>query len=314
MQLSRRNAILALNAAMLPLGHAAPNVAKSTTPYVHRYRSRMVEIADTRLEVLEAGEGPTTFVCTHPYFDARAPFPAGGLTEALAAAGHVFYVCPRGTAGSAQESRREKLTLAQLADDMQEVRQKLAIRKWVPAGSSTGGMTALLYGLRYPGSTRGLILSSTVPSYRFSENPGSLYNPENPAFKELAIIQKRGNDAAYARAKMLASLHNKSVLNLVLQNTKIQHERESVDDEEVGTNKWDEEAHLGMIAVPTLIVAGRFDVPVGSLDPSLEILKSINGSEYAIMNGSGHFPYDEEPERYKQVIADFSRRRLDPVS
>jgi len=113
---------------------------------------------------------------------------------------------------------------------------------------------------------------------------------------------------------MVASLHNKSVLDLVLQNTKIQHERESVDDEEVVTRKWDEESNLAQIAVPTLIVAGRFDVPVGSLEPSLKILMSVNGSEYAIMNGSGHFPYDEEPERYKQVIADFSRRRLDPVS
>ena len=314
MQLSRRNVILALNAALLPLGCAAPDVRKTTTPYVHRFRSRMVEISDTRLEVLESGEGPTTFVCSHPYFDASGPFPAGGLTEALAAAGRVFYVCPRGTAGSAKEDRRERLTLAQLVDDMQEVRQKLAIKKWVATGSSTGGMTALLYGLRYPGSTSGLILSSTVPSYHFLENPGSLYNPDNPTFKELAAIEKTGDDTAYARAKMVASLHNKSVLDLVLQNTKIQHERESVDDEEVVTRKWDEESNLAQIAVPTLIVAGRFDVPVGSLEPSLKILMSVNGSEYAIMNGSGHFPYDEEPERYKQVIADFSRRRLDPVS
>jgi proline iminopeptidase len=306
--------ILTLNAALLSLGHAEPNVIKNTNPYVHRFRSRLVEISDTRLEVLEAGAGPTTFACTHPYFDASGPFPAGGLTEALASAGRVFYVCPRGTAGSAKESRREKLTLAQLVDDMQEVRQKLAIAKWVPAGSSTGGMTAMLYGLRYPDSTRGLILSSTVPSYRFLENPGSLYNPDNPTFKELAAIEKTGDDAAYARAKMVASLHNTTVLDLVLQNTRIQHDRESVDDEEVGTNKWNEERNLGKIAVPTLIVAGRFDAPVGSLEPSLKMLKSINGSEYAIMNGSGHFPYDEEPERYRQVIADFSRRRLDPGS
>jgi proline iminopeptidase len=312
MPLSRRNMLLALNAAMLPLGQATPGVKQTATPYVHRFRSRMVEIADTRLEVLEAGEGPTTFACTHPYFDASGPFPAGGLTEALAAAGRVFYVCPRGTAGSAKEQRREKLTLSQLADDMQAVRQALAIKTWVPAGSSTGGMTALLHGLRYPDSTAGLILSSTVPSYRFSESPSSLYNPANPAFKELAALEKKNNDAAYARAKMLASLHNKSVLDLVLQNTRIQHERESVDDEEIGTDKWDEESNLGKITAPTLIIAGRFDVPVGSLDPSFKILKSINGSEYAIMNGSGHFPYDEEPERYQQVIADFSRRRLDP--
>jgi hypothetical protein len=38
---------------------------------------------------------------------------------------------------------------------------------------------------------------------------------------------------------------------------------------------------------------------------------AIKTSEYAIMNNSGHFPYDEEPERYRQVIEDFTRRCLD---
>ena len=311
MPISRRELILALNAAMLPLGHTAPTGAKTGTPYAHRFRSRMIEISDTRLEVLEAGEGPTTFVCTHPYFDAVAPFPAGGLTEALAAAGRTFYVCPRGTAESASEHRREKLTLNQLADDMHEVRKKLGVVRWVPAGSSTGGMTALVYGLRYPDSTKGLILSSAVPSYRFVEDPGSLYNPNNPTFKELAAIQETGNGVEYARAKMAASLHNRKVIDLVLQNTKIQEERESVDDEEVIDRKWDEEANLAKISVPTLIVAGRFDAPVGSLAPSLKMLAAIKSSEYAIMNSSGHFPYDEEPDRYKQVIAEFSRRCFD---
>ena len=110
---------------------------------------------------------------------------------------------------------------------------------------------------------------------------------------------------------MVASLHNQSVIDLVLQNTKIAHERESVDDEEIATRKWDEEDNLSKITVPTLIVAGRFDVPVGSLKPSLTILSAIKSSEYAIMNASGHFPYDEEPGRYKRVIAEFTRRCLD---
>src|SRR6202042_3363246 len=112
-------------------------------------------LSDTQLEILEAGEGPTTFVCTHPYFDVSAPFPAGGLTEALASAGRTLYGCPRGTANSADEPRREKLTLSQLADDTEAIRQELGIQKWVPAGSSTGGMTAMVYGIRYPNSTRG---------------------------------------------------------------------------------------------------------------------------------------------------------------
>jgi proline iminopeptidase len=303
--------MIALSSSMLPVGRALANARRTALPYTHRFRSRLVDLSDTRLEILEAGNGPTTFVCTHPYFDASGPFPAGGLTEALASAGRTLYVCPRGTAKSADEHRREKLTLDQLADDMEEVRRKLGIDKWVPAGSSTGGMTAMLYGIRYPKYTRGLILSSTAASYHFCEDPGSLYNPDNPTFKALAAIQKTGSDVEYARAWIAASLHNQSVIDLVMQNTKVARERESVDDEEVVARKWDKEDDLAGITVPTLIVAGRFDAPVGSLKPSLTILDAIKTSEYAIMNSSGHFPYDEEPERYQQVIEDFTRRCLD---
>src|SRR5271156_5504311 len=105
MLMSRRLLIMALSAC-LPLGRASANVRRTAMPYTHRFRSRMIDLSDTRLEVLEAGKGPTTFVCTHPYFDASGPFPAGGLTEALASAGRTLYVCPRGTAASAEEHRR----------------------------------------------------------------------------------------------------------------------------------------------------------------------------------------------------------------
>lgn len=314
MPISRRELITVGSAGIFALSGSRAAAAKASTGYTHHFRSKMVEISDTRLEVLEAGSGKTTFVCTHPYLDASGPFPAGGLTEALARAGRTFYVCPRGTAGSASESRPEKLTLSQLADDMEEVRERLGVEKWVPVGSSTGGMTALQSGIRYPNATKGLVLSCTAASYRFLEGPGTLYNPANPTYQRLARIREATRAGPeYERAQIEASLHNTKVLDLVMQNVKIQKERAKADFEEVATHKWDVEPFLSGIRAATLIIAGRFDAQAGSLEPSFTMLRAIDGSEYAIMNSSGHFPFDEEPERYQQVIADFTKRRFDTL-
>jgi proline iminopeptidase len=308
--LSRRALLLAVNAALLPQMPALSMPMDTRTPYTHRFRSHLIEISDTRLEVLEAGSGTATFVCSHPYVDAHAPFPNGGLTEALAGIGRTFYVCPRGTAGSASETRPSKLTFSQLVDDIEAVRQKLGIRNWVAVGSSTGGMTALQYGLRYPDSARGLILNCTAASYHFVDSPSSFYNPANPVFQQLERLRKTGSSVDYARAKLAASLHNGGVIDLVLQNATIQDQRAAVDVDEIVIKKWDVEAALPNIAVPTLIIAGRFDAGVGTLEPSMRILKAIKTAEYAVMNGSGHYPYDEEPARFKQVVTEFSQRHF----
>ena len=283
--------------------------------YTHRFRSRIIGIADTKIEVLEAGTGKTHFICTHPYFDGSGSHPAGGLTEALARAGRTFYVCPRDTASSDRESRVEKLTMSQLADDIEEVRRKLDIEKWVFVGSSTGGATALIYAIRYPEQTSGLILNCTVPSHRFMDSPATLFNPDNPLFKQLEEIElESGGGPRWVRALMIASLHNQDALQMVLDSNKISKSRLAAIYDELAVRKWDVEPFLKDIRAPTLVIAGRFDVPVGTLDPSFTILRNIVGSEYAIMNNSGHYPYDEEPTRFREVVQDFTTRRLDVLA
>jgi pimeloyl-ACP methyl ester carboxylesterase len=43
---------------------------------------------------------------------------------------------------------------------------------------------------------------------------------------------------------------------------------------------------------------------------SHKILVGIAGSELAVMNHSGHFPFEEEPAEFRRVVADFVQRRV----
>jgi pimeloyl-ACP methyl ester carboxylesterase len=170
------------------------------------FQSHIIDISDTSLEVLEAGHGPGPFVCTHPYFDATGPHPGGDLTQSLASIGKTLYICPRGTGRSAPESRPEKLTISQLVDDLEAIRRKLKIERWVPVGHSTGGFTALEFAVRHPDAISGLMLICTAPSYRFLENPASLYNPENSVHKTLASIQMETHGGEEWRRAWLAGI------------------------------------------------------------------------------------------------------------
>jgi proline iminopeptidase len=168
---------------------------------VHEFGSERVDIGETVLEVLEAGEGPVTFACTHPYVDASGPQPAGGLSDALADAGRTFYVAPRGTVRSDPEERPEKLGMHQTVDDLEALRRALGVERWVVSGTSTGGMTALEYGLRYPESVSGLVCIGGAASWRFLEDPGCIYNPEHPEAwrEEEARLALDGSEQANKR-------------------------------------------------------------------------------------------------------------------
>jgi proline-specific peptidase len=68
---------------------------------------------------------------------------------------------------------------------------------------------------------------------------------------------------------------------------------------------WDRRARLSEIAVPTLILGGRYD-EMGI--PAQETLNAgISGSRLHIFENSSHTPHAEEPEEYRRIVGDFLR-------
>ncbi len=118
--------------------------------YKNTFRSQLVELDDTTLEVWEGGEGPVTFAACHAYRASSSEHPGGGLTEALANIGRTFWICGRDVGRSSPEPRDDKLTMRVFADDLEKVRVALGIEAWIPTGSSTGATVALMNALKPP--------------------------------------------------------------------------------------------------------------------------------------------------------------------
>jgi proline iminopeptidase len=274
--------------------------------YRHTFSSSLVEIEDAELEVWEGGEGPVTFVASHPYRANSNPHPGGSLSEALASVGRTFWICGRDVGRSTPERREEKLTMHALADDTEQVRRALGIEAWIPAGTSTGGVVALLQGLDHPQGVQALVLIGTGSSWRFIQEPYSIYNPRNPVFQRLARLEESDHAGdAWRRAMLEASVYNQDVVDTLMEEIEIHRPRLEAIRKEIVDDAWDDSQRLGAIRVPTLVVNGRYDWQSGSLHPAFELVEGIPTSQLALLNYSGHMPYAEEPEAFEYAVRHF---------
>jgi pimeloyl-ACP methyl ester carboxylesterase len=66
---------------------------------------------------------------------------------------------------------------------------------------------------------------------------------------------------------------------------------------------WNIEPRLGEIAVPTLIVSGRYDEATPAQQQRLK--DGIRGSQWTMLEHSAHLTFVEEPDRYREVLTSF---------
>lgn len=75
----------------------------------------------------------------------------------------------------------------------------------------------------------------------------------------------------------------------------------------VGTIRdWDVIARLSEIALPTLVLAGRYDECVP--EHMWEMHQRIAGSRFELFESSAHMPFIEEPDKFDAVMRDFLRQ------
>jgi L-proline amide hydrolase len=67
--------------------------------------------------------------------------------------------------------------------------------------------------------------------------------------------------------------------------------------------EWNVEPRLGEIAVPTLILSGRYDEATPAQQQRLH--EGTPGSRWTVLEHSAHLTFMEEPDRYREVLMSF---------
>ena len=263
-----------------------------------------------------AGSGPI-LVCHPggPGASGRYFGDLGGLAQQFT----VVRLDPRGTGGSDPPADGSYL-LEDYAADLNALRAHLGVERLNLLGHSHGGFVAMVYAATYPEQTGRLILLGTLARFGDEQRAEKARllaeKAADPAFAD-AVEARRARDAGEfgGRAELMALLAR----DFGLYFTRLgDAEREFIGSafadafnldaltafNETVVPTFDLRPLLGRIGAPTLVLAGAGDYMAG-VGSAEEIACGIAGSRLEIIQGAGHFPWVEEPERVRAAIAAF---------
>ena len=227
----------------------------------------------------------------------------------------LIYYDHRGNGRSPRPDDFSQLTHATWADDADELRQALGFEKWIVLGESYGGVLALEYVLRYGEHVQGLVLCSTTPAYDYadvafervkvrgtSEQVDVLQRtmsgpvPDDQALEEAVHIVMpmyvyQGTetlmDRLFGDVRFCASAFNRAFLELLPE--------------------YDVRARLSEITAPTLAVSGQHDWLCPPENGVAPFTGAMRDARAAVFERSGHFPFAEEAEPFRQTLLEWAR-------
>ncbi len=220
--------------------------------------------------------------------------------EALARNHAVVLHDHRGT-GQSSPSRID-YSVEQMAGDLIELLDHLAIGKADFVGHSTGGAICQVLGIDHPGRVASLVLSATWTAadgyfrrlFELRADVLRAMGPEAYARASLMFMRPpawiRDHDATQSE-EVAAMVANFPVPEVMLSRI-------------AALLEFDRRADLGRISAPTLVVGARDDM-VTPIYYSEELARLIPGAETAILEFGGHFFPVSEAEAFRRLLLEF---------
>ncbi|MBM3572094.1 MAG: alpha/beta hydrolase [Alphaproteobacteria bacterium] len=187
----------------------------------------------------------------------------------------------------------------------------LGIDRFVPVGSSFGGLLAGLLYFRLPRRVEGLVFGSSG-SVVHHEGDSDLQNAyrnglsaiENPTPEN---CRKRLERIFFDPAAVPDELVFMQATLYALPDARESYERRMCGMMQFeACRPYKIVERLEQIEVPTLLIWGRDD-PRGRLDRAQEAARRIKGASLVAIERCKHHPHIEHPQRFNALVADFIR-------
>jgi proline iminopeptidase len=274
----------------------------------------IVRVNGVDLNYSVAGEGPLLFV-TSPGWGIGSTYLKRGLAP-LMDHFRIIYVTTRGSGQSGRPTDASQMGSAQMADDIEQLRQHLGLRSIDLFGHSNGGAIAISYAERYGPHLRKLILtSSQLLGFDTTADIATFLNQAatDPRYREAAPYAGRPfpkNDPDFVE-------HFTKMIPLYLYDPK-SNAAAFIQDMGVISPAWafhaqaavdclpsaSQVADLAKIQAQTLILVGRH-CWICPIIVSERLHEEIKASKLVVLERTGHFPWIEEPERFFREVTQF---------
>jgi len=277
----------------------------------HVWTKRVGNNARVKVLLLHGGPG-----FTHEYLEAfDSYFPGAGI--------EYFYYDQLGSAYSDQPDDGDLWELPRFVDEVEQVRKALGLdaTNFYLFGHSWGGLLAIEYALRYPGSCKGLIISgmvSSIPAYNEYAEKVLMPEMDPKVVAEIKALESAGKTEGPRYMELLMPNHyEKHILRMpgdqwpdpVLRAFKHMNPKVYVPMQgpsEFGASGklagWDRTADLEKLTMPTLVIGARYD----TMDPKfMEMMsKKVKRGRYLYCaNGSHLSMYDDQKTYMDGIIA-----------
>jgi proline iminopeptidase len=227
----------------------------------------------------------------------------------------IFYdqrACGKSTADVDTSS----MTMKNLIDDIDQLRQKLGLEQVHIFGHSWGGMLAAKYAIEYPLKVKSLVLCDAMPpSFRLWNEEEEIIATRTSSYDSLLEEQIKSQQGfKNQEVRWVDSLMKVSFKSQFVDTTKIAlmkiklpqyYFKRSKIFEHIGPElfAFDITLQLEKITAPTLIIYGDQEP---ATEISAPIYKSgIANSQLVVISNSGHFPFIEQPKQFNLTIESF---------
>jgi proline-specific peptidase len=240
--------------------------------------------------------------------------------ERLADEREVIFWDQLGCGNSERPSDPALWTMERSVAEMDAVVKELGLNGFHIFGNSWGGMLAQQYALDVTPRAASLTISNSIASIpQFSEMVTRLKADLDPATQSAIDRHEAAGTTHSPEYQAAIRTWNETYLCRVRpwpaeledafrrMGTEIFETMFGASDFNiVGTiRNWDVFDRLAEIALPTLVLAGRFDECVP--EHMWDMHQRIAGSQFELFESSAHMPFIEEPDRFDQVMREFLR-------
>jgi len=279
-----------------------------------------VDIGDTRLHIVERGEGyPLIVVHGGPGLDHHM---FGDYLDPLTDQFRLILVDLRAN-GLSDACPTETWTLQQMSKDLVLLANAMGLNKYAVLGHSYGAFVVLQNAVDFPGAASQTIISSGLPSAKYLEavwknlekfEPVELRQQVTKSWEREKIVQTRDEVDRLLHDQLPFQFGNP-------RDTRIaEFEKRTAG----GINSprvlrffanaeyggIEVEDRLANVTQPVLVLAGRGDRTC-IVEGAEAMAKGLPHAELIIFENSGHMTYVEENEKYLSVVREFLKQHIE---
>ncbi len=282
-------------------------------------RSQYINIGDTRLFVVERGQG-TPLIVLHggPGLDHHE---FADYLDLLCDEFRLILVDMRAQ-GQSDMCPEETWTLEQMAKDVVSLAEAMKLQEYAVMGHSYGAFVALQNAVDFPGATAKTIVSGGVPSARFLEavernlaefQPESLRKQVADSWAREAEAQTEEDFASLMHDQMPFHFGNPldpriaeyeaRTADTIFSPAVLQHFSKA----EYGGIELED--RLKDVTHPVLVCTGRYDRAC-TVEAAEAMAQGLPNAELIIFEKSGHMTFVEENELYLKVVREFLNKSI----